>query len=493
MSSQNHNILLKEKFANLSSLQKEKLVNTYRNAPLMLKLLAFLEKAKDNNFNSHHCIQFVYGLELNNPGYKTAENRFFKLRKKLIDNLSENNEVAASQQKHILDEEMELRECIDLFNKGQKDLAYRRVEELERLCWKKNIFELLPRIIDRLIFFNQTFNRIEDNKAIYKRYDEALRLNSLILQVLKKVRQVYEINYIKGISMAKSELRFIKKAADSNKKYPRFEFIYHHLSLYYKLGSSEYVDKMPVLGKHHAALKKIYQEHGNISIFYTPNYEYYQEVHLKEISMFYLYNKGDFEEAYKESCALKKFVSDNNSPKAESFFYNAFRAELAAGHYADALQTLREYGDMLRNNNQTDRLPFMHALQMMLYVYGYPKVKLENMTYTQKMFEQYIRWAQKNKNLMTPYEELMIVKMGLNHINGDHKENIALLKTPGLDKYFENPELATLFFDFMHHFASENTGRPERNQLKGRIEKLNFKAISPNSRLLLKRMQVFLQ
>src|SRR6185369_9957240 len=202
-------------------------------------------------------------------------------------------------QKHYLDEEMELRECIDLFNKGQKDLAYKRLEELEKRCWQKNLFEVLPRVLDRLIFCNQSFNRIEENKTIYKRYDEAVRLNTLILQVLKKVRQVYEINYQKGISSARSELRFIKKMADVNTKYPRFEFIYHHLSLYYKLGSAEYIDKMQVLGKHHAAIKKIYAAHGNMTIFYTPNYEYYQEVHLKEISMFYLYNKCDFEEAYK--------------------------------------------------------------------------------------------------------------------------------------------------------------------------------------------------
>lgn len=492
MSSQNHNILLKEKFLKLSSLQKEKVASEFKNAPLMLKLIEFLEKNKDGNFNSRHCIDHVYGVDLSDKDYKTVENRFFKLRKKLIDSLSENKESAA-EQTHSLDEEMELRECIDLFNKGQKDLAYKRLEELEKRCWTKNIFELLPRIIDRLIFSNQSFNRIDDNKAVYKRYDEAVKLNTLILQVLKKVRQVYEINYTKGISQAKSELRFIKKMADNNTKYPRFEFIYHHLSLYYKLGSTEYINKMQVLGKHHAALKKIYQAHGNMTIFYTPNYEYYQEVHLKEISMFYLYNKLDFEEAYKESCELKKFISDNNSPKAESFFYNAFRAELAAGYYTDAKKTLDEYAEVLRKNNQGDRLPFVYALQMMLYVYAYPKIKAENLEYTEKMFEQYLKWAQKNKNLITPYEEAIIVKTGYNHIQGKHDENMDLIKNNSLEKYFENTHLYNLFVDFNRHYAERTTATLAAKEFNSRINSMKFKVLTPNSALLLKRMQEFVQ
>lgn len=488
MSSQNHNLLLTAKFSKLTNLQKEKLNSEFRNAPLMLKLIAFLEKQGDKPFTSHVCIQKVYGIELSDPEYRVVENRFFKLRKKLLDGLSQASS-STTETAHSLDEEMELRECIELLNRGQKDLSYKRLEELEKRCWQKNLFELLPRILDRLVFCNQSFNRLQENKPIYQRYDEAVRANTLVLQVLKKVRQVYEINYQKGITAAKSELRFIKKVADNNPQYPRFEFIYHHLSLYYKLGSSEYLDKMPVLGKHHAAVKKIYSEHGNMTIFYTPNYEYYQEVHLKEISMFYLYNKCDFEEAYRESCELKKFISDNNSPKAESFFYNAFRAELAAGKYHDAKQTLEEYADVLRRNKQTNRLAFVYALHMMLYVYAYPKVKTDNLDYAEKMLGQYMKWAQKNKNLITPYEEALVIQAGYNHIRGRHSENLQLLKEQDLEKYFESKELYRLFVDFNETFAA----RGNKQELRARIDALRFKVLTPNSVLLLRRMSEFAQ
>jgi hypothetical protein len=480
--------LLSERYSGLSPLQKDKLASGFRNAPLMLRLLDFLEKQKQQSFQTHTPIQFVYGITVDSPEYRVTENKFFKLRKKLLDALSENTEAPVHQK---IDEELELRQCIELLNKGQRQLAYKRLEELEKNCWEKNIFELLPRVIDRLVFCNQSFNKLDENKAIYKRYDEAVALNTLILQFLKKVRQVYEINFRSGITAAKSELRFLKKTADRYKKYPRFAFIYHHLSLYYKLASNDYIGKMPVIGKHHAALKAILRQNGSLPIFYTPDYEYTQGVHLREISIFYQYVKCDFKEAYKESCELNKYISDNNSPKAESFYYNSFRAALAAGYYPEARKTLEEYLEVLRKNNQHDRMPFVHALLMMLYVYAYPKVKLENLPYTEQLFEQYLKWSKKNKYLVTSYEESLIVKAGYNHIRGLCGENLALAKTPGLESYFETKDLYQLFLAFTTYFAKEPS-RKQADELKNRIDAMKFKILTPNSVLLLKRMREFL-
>jgi hypothetical protein len=489
MNSQNNNILLKETFSKLSSLEKERFVIAYKNSPLVLKLIEFIEKQKESNFNTRNCIQHVYGADTNAADYKVIENRFFKLRKKLIDALENKTE---KKQTNIPEEELELRACIDLFNEGQKDLAYKRLETLESICWKKNIFELLPRIIDRLIFCNQTFNTLEKNTALYKRNDTAIKLSALTQQVLKNVRRIYEINYLKGISAADNELRFIKKIADKYRQYPRFSFIYHYVSLYYKLGSNEYIDKMDVLGKHHSALKKIYQTSGKYTVFYLPNYEYYQEIHLKEISMFYYYNRCQFEEAYRESNELKKFINKNQAAKAESFFYNAFRSELAAEHYTDAQQTVDEYAEVLRKNNQSEKLPFVYTLQMMLYVYAYPKVNPNNIPYMENMFEQYIKWSRENKNLLVPTEEALIIKTGYNYINGRFAENLKIIKNDTLAPFFEKKELYDAFVEFNTLFASKEKNTSELAKLKDKLKTLQFKVLTPNSVLLLKRMIGFL-
>jgi hypothetical protein len=490
MNSQNNNILLKEAFSKLASLEKERFISAYKNSPLVLKLVEFLEKQKESNFNTRNCIQYVYGADTNAADYKVIENRFFKLRKKLIDALAENK--TEKPQTNVPDEELELRACVDLFNDGQKDLAHKRLEILESNCWKKNIFELLPRIIDRLIFCNQTFNRLEKNTALYKRADSAIKLSALTQQILKNVRRIYEINYLKGISAADNELRFIKKIADKYKQYPRFSFIYHYVSLYYKLGSSEYIDKMDVLGKHHSALKKIYQTSGKYTVFYIPNYEYYQEIHLKEISMFYYYNRCQFEEAYQESNELKKFINKNQAAKAESFFYNAFRSELAAGHYSDAQQTINEYTEELRKNNRSEKLPVAYTLQMMLYVYAYPKIKPTNIPYMENMFEQYIKWSRENKNLLVPTEEAVIIKTGYNFINGRYAENLKLIKNETLAPYFEKKELYDAFVEYNTLFASKEKNTTRVTKLKDKLNALQFKVLTPNSVLLLKRMIDFL-
>lgn len=490
MNSQNNNILLKERFSRLSSLEKERFVSSYKNSPLVLKLIEFIEKQKESNFSTPKCIQYVYGTSAGAADYKIIENRFFKLRKKLVDALAETQTITG--QSNMPEEEMELWACIDLFNAGQKSLAYKRLETLENTCWKKNIFELLPRIIDRLVYCNQTFNTLEKNIALYRRYDAAIKLGALTQQVLKNVRRIYEINYLKGVSAAGNELRFIKKTADKYKQYPRFSFIYHYVSLYYKLGSSEYIDKMDVLGKHHSSLKKIYQTANNLTVFYVPNYQYYQEIHLKEISMFYYYNRCQFEEAYKELNELKKFIDKNESPKAESFFYNAFRTELAAGYYTRAEQTLNEYAEVLRKNNQSEKLPLVYTLQMMLYVNAYPKIKLSNVPYTENMFEQYLKWAKENKNVQVPYEEALIVKTGYNHINRKYAENLKLIKNETLAAYFEKKELFDVFAEFNTLFAEKEKHSNEFARLKDKIKAIQFKVVTPNSVLLLKRMYDFL-
>ena len=489
MNSQNHNVLLQERYLRLSSLEKEQLGSRFRKAPLMQGLIRFLEEQQQRSFTTRQCIQKLYGAQSTRGEYSVIENRFFKLRKKLLESLSAKGTADTA---HYLDEELEFRDCVDLLTKGRKELAFKRLQELEAHCWNKNLFELLPRVIDRIIFCNQSFNR-GNTLPVYERYDEAVRLNTLILQVLKKVRQIYDINYQKGIAAAKSELRFLKKTADLNARYPRFHFIYHHLSLYYKLSATEYLDKMQVLGRHHAAVKRIFKAHGNLPVFYTPNYEYHQEVHLKEISMFYHYNKGDFAEAYEESCALKNFTAQNNSPRAESFFYNAFRAELAAGKYEEAKLTLEEYAEVLRKNGQHSRLPFTCSLQMILYVYAYPRLKPEPSGYTQKMFSAYLRAAKKNQNLVAPYEELLVTQMLLNYIRGRHRQNQDLLLHPGLKTHLESPALYQLYTDFIRAGGNKEKSEPVKDSLKKRIQQLRYKVRVPNSILLLGRLEQFMR
>ncbi|HWY38367.1 MAG TPA: hypothetical protein VNY73_07390, partial [Bacteroidia bacterium] len=124
---------------------------------------------------------------------------------------------------------------------------------------------------------------------------------------------------------------------------------------------------------------------------------------------------------------------------------------------------------------------------------AYPKIKPANATYMESMFEQYLKRSRENKNVLVPYEEALVVKLGYNHIQGRYDENLKLIKNAGLAAYFEKKELYDLFSEFINAYAGKEKNTKAFTQLKDKVKALQFKVLIPNSVLLLKRMAGFLE
>ncbi len=485
MNSQNQSSMLRERFMALNDLQKGRLKGDFKNSFLMLRMIEFVESQPPDKLQSPKLISHLYKIDFHHAEYKIFENRFFKLRRKLLDYLDENTD-RESVTNNMLPEEIEWRACLGLVNRGQKGLAFSRLEILEEKCWERNIFELLPHVIDRMIFINQSFNRIKENEPLYQRYKNATTLLNYTLEVLSKVRRIYEINYLKGISFAGTELLFVKKIADKCRNYPRFNFIYHLLSLYYKLGSRAYLQNMQVLGKHHKALHKIYLTHKCLPIFYIPNYQLQQDVHLREITMFYHYNKLEFEEAYGKSCELKEFLSYSSAPKTESFYYNAFRIEMASHRFQEAKKTLKSYEEVLTQNGRTERLSFVHTLLLALsLVSGKGGIKLENPNYSLSMLDRYLQWAEKNENLVFAFQEALIVKASCLLNEGKFIQAKKWVTDPRLDNYFENNKMLHLYRNVFNCIAKGKSDREMGEEFLSESRRMKRKLLHPHSFILL--------
>jgi hypothetical protein len=79
---------LKEWYFNLKIFEKEKLKTQFSESPKALQLIDFLEKSKDRSFKTGDVVTFLYKDEKGDHPYEKLQNRFFKLRKKLIESLS---------------------------------------------------------------------------------------------------------------------------------------------------------------------------------------------------------------------------------------------------------------------------------------------------------------------------------------------------------------------------------------------------------------------
>ena len=165
-----------------------------KDSPVGLRLFEFLDACNKNNFKNREVVEVIYKEELSGTAYGILENRYFKLRKKL---LQEYFSSSGNKEEVLAEQEKELLRCKELINKNLREKAYHRLAALEKECREKNIFELLPAVLDQMIFCNQAVNRLERNGILFQRLKTA---NSALYDMTRcnmLARKIYEINYRK--------------------------------------------------------------------------------------------------------------------------------------------------------------------------------------------------------------------------------------------------------------------------------------------------------
>lgn len=245
-------------YKDLSQVQQTNLKHKFKDSPLVLRFIEFLAENTEPDFKTAKAVAYIYKGVPKEEEYKVLENRYFKLRKKLFDALSQKgNEVTRED---LPEEEALLNHCKHMIAIGNKREAYKLLTNLEKICWERNIFELLPSVLDNMIFCNQGFNELNKNKVLYKDLEKAIELQYDMNRALMIIRQVYEAFFTKGHGADKSLLATLKELADKHRDYPRFIMAYHYVSVSYKLSSMDYANNMQVISRHLSEFKAMYQK-----------------------------------------------------------------------------------------------------------------------------------------------------------------------------------------------------------------------------------------
>lgn len=438
---------LYDSFKKLGETARAEIKFRLKDSPVGLALFDFLEKCSNRNFRNRDVVQVIYKEELQDTAYSVLENRYFKLRKKFTTeyfNVSENSEeVLAEQEKVLL-------HCKKLVSRNDKEKAYRELALLESECWQKNIFELLPSVIDQMIFCNQSVNRLERNNELYERLEESNNLLYDLTRCNLLARKVYEINYRKGIKHAKKEMAEMKDLAAKNKSYPRFIMCYHHISLYYKLGSTDYINDMQVISRHYSQYRALNGKYALMPLLgYRAHYNLYQHFHFKQISVFYHFNRCEFEEAYHAMKELWELAHSENDVyriyRSESIYFNMFSAQCAAGRFTEAERTVEAYIGFLKENNNTQKIQFAYVLKAMLYCDVFPKTSGQDADFLLSKTEDYIRSMKGNNNVQTSLEEALLIKAKLHFTRKELKLAYETVLEEPVKKYLQSFDLSDLF------------------------------------------------
>ncbi len=472
------NKALYDSFKKLDDLEKNELKFRLKDSPIALQLFKYLDLSSNRNFKTRDAVEFLYPNEIENASYSVLENRYFKLRKKFFDEWLSKNEIETDT---IPDEESEFIKCKQLILKNQKDEAYHRLAQLEKVCWDKNIFEILPSIIDNMIFCNQSLNKINLNDALYSRQLKAIDLQADCHKMIRLARMVYDINYRKGVIHAKKQLAEIKDLGVKNKAYPRFIMCYHHVSVYYKLGSADYLNDMQVISRHYREYKQLNEKYPLMPLVsFRKNYVDYQHLHYKQIQTFYHYNRLEFEDAYLAMNDIWGMVNSENeihkSLKTESMFYNMFISQRMAGRYKDAEKLISDFLLFLKENNNQAKYNYAYTMFAILIADDFPRHKDKDIDFYIDKVDDYIKSIKNSTNVQTGVGESLVTKLKLYILTKRNTLAEKTLKEKELIDFLKENNL----FEFYSTLLNVLIDSKVRKEINRNIEKRIIKCIVPD-------------
>jgi hypothetical protein len=470
-------------FHKLNDTRKAEFLGKFRNSPTVIKFIGFIDKTRVPDFKTLSAIEAVYGDEKDNVAYNVLENRYFKLRKKILDELESSNNADVSAL-HT-EEELRFLNVKHLITSGNKETAYKQLLELEKICWERNIFELLPQVIDQLIFCNQSFNRLENNKELFIKQEKAIGLLRDINICGMTTRKIYEINFSKGIIHAAKELSLMRSFASRHKEYPRFALCYHHVSAYYKMGSKDHVGETQVISRHLSAFKKLQAAHPMIPLMnYKVNYVEQQHMHFNQMIMSYHFSRCEFEETYRVMKEVWDLIIKDNSVlkmyKTESSYYNMVTAQCMTHRYHEALETINDFAAYLKTNHQSDKLVLANVLKARVYSDVYPQTLKMDPVFLFGQVEEYVKILKKADNRMISLDQTLVLKAKLLVFRGSYQKALQTIAEPDAKNYLEAMNLMEPFRELIK-ILHENSSQKLKKlaELNRSVQLIKHKATSP--------------
>jgi len=427
-----------DSYKKLSDTERSELVFKFKNSPTVIRFIDFIERSGNPHFKTTVAIDAIYGDEKESTAYAVLENRFFKLRKKIQDEMEQSRNKDVSQMHP--EEELRFLKAKHLIATENKETGHKQLIELEKTCWEKNIFELLPSIIDQIIFCNQSFNRLDANIPLYAKQKKAIGLLADMQTCCMVARRIYEINFTKGVKHAKKELTYLRNIATKHRQYPRFLLCYHHVSAYYKIGSKDYTMDMQVLSRHLTAFKKLQSKYPLIPLLtYKVNYVQTQHMHFGLMVMSYHFGRCEFEETYGIMKEFAILMEDENSiyktHKTESFYYNLITAQCMTQRYQEAFETIGNYIAYLKTNQQTDKLVLANSMKARIYTEIYPQTFKMDPAFLMEQIDEYIKVLRKADNMMVSLDQTLVMKIRLLIIAGNYGKALQSIKEPVVMHY----------------------------------------------------------
>jgi hypothetical protein len=460
-----HKSLLKW-YQSLSTAEKQSLKDTFSNSPKANRCLIYLENAKNNTFiEQSKLIAHIYKEELESVDYKVIENRFFKLRKKIIESVQKSSLLAPKDETLAEEEKIWFRLRHNIQKNEFQELLPELITLYETLK-KRNIFELMPAVVEGIINYYQVFRT---KNEVLPWVEEWEKVNELLREWEAHkidVRTAYQKIIELGFESAKSVLSDMKKRVKKMKDYPRFNMVYHYTFTNSKI--HDVSKDFRTTERNFKELFAIHEENPYIPlVVYRANYIRETEFAIKFQWKLFLCRVQRYQEALSISDEIWKDVQEGNIPSSEALYTNRVYVQCAAAAYTEAIETVKEYIHFLRQNNKRTRLIYAYTQLVATYSAGFPNIPAQNTDFFKRQFFEYIKEVEKNPDILEAtfkIEDLYALKVMYLCIIGEIQE--AIRYYPKAANYFEKTDVPFMkdFLNILLYFKN-NTWQEHTEEL----------------------------
>lgn len=348
--------------------------HAFGKSPKMLRLIHFL-RTIETTFKTPRAINVIYKEEVDQVEYTKLINRFYKLRQQLIEWLYH---YLKKTETHSSKEEQSLSFIRYLVNKNQFKDALEKALKLEKHCQKLNLFELLPGVLNMIIYCQQCLF-IGGDKALIdaeKRLLKAVEWN----HALQKLHYYHQQSYrIKTIEDYQEVLKAVRKLIQPYKDLPRFTLLYHYIAFSKGCTAIGRTHKSTnALVRHLNKLEAILKEHPQMPMIFAmahyPKLTTYNLLLLKAIFYFYRGQYNESAKALKERDRIETAHPNLPYPTSESEIRNTISILISSKQYRLALKKWEQLVAFYKKHEQDERLDLALMEKANIYFFQYPKV-----------------------------------------------------------------------------------------------------------------------
>lgn len=404
-------------YKQLSPRAQSQLKQQLNHSPKMLALIALLDDARQD-LQTQYAVQQLYRDELNTTPFDVLRNRFFKLRKKLVEDIRSIHEPETGP---TLPLTKELEEARMLIYTGNLSSGIVTLEQLIEKLKATNIFELLPEAYRLMMYAYQAQTNLDKAERIMPEYKESIRLLADYQECQRLFAQALH-DFRRGFEEVKKSIHQIKLIVDRHPKYVRFKLTY--LSANMAHGSATAGNNPRALARYFNQYENLKAKHPDVPVgVYEPNYVALDKFKYLSSLANFEYLRQDFKAMYTHTVNFWKVIKETpqlQHKRSEQLYMNKVRMELALDMHLRAFETLKELKQFQKENGNQSNSILITIEEGRIYLYMYPVARPESLRNFIATLSRAIDQLTPGSNMMPKGDALGILAM-LQFMDGQYK------------------------------------------------------------------------